>query len=208
MIPREQGCCGALSLHTGVDGQAARLARRNLNVFPRDVDAVISNAAGCGSGMKEYPLLFRGAPEEAEAKEFAERVQDVSVFLNALGLIAPRPLKQPVRLAYHDACHLGHAQRVREAPRRLLQAIEGLQVETPMDWEICCGSAGTYNVEQPDIARELGERKARNILAIEPDVIATGNIGCMTQLRSHLAGKAPVFHTVEVLDRAYRGLGF
>ena len=204
IVPRGQGCCGALSLHTGADEQAAQLAARNVQAFPNDVDAVITNAAGCGSGMKEYPLLFRGTAQETEAREFSERVQDVSAFLDALGPIVPPPLKTPLKLAYHDACHLGHAQRVREAPRRLLSTIEGLSVETPRDWELCCGSAGTYNVEQPEIAAELGKRKARTLLEVAPDLIATGNIGCITQLRAHLDDRAKVCHTIEVLDWAYR----
>ena len=206
VIPREQGCCGALSMHTGMDAQAKRLARRNLTAFPDDVDAILTNAAGCGSGMKEYALLFKGEPEEGAAREFEARVQDVSVFLDALGFEPPPAMDRPLKIAYHDACHLGHAQGVRAAPRRLLEAIPGVTVVTPPDWEICCGSAGIYNIERPEIAAELGRQKVESLLSTGADAVATGNIGCTMQIRTHLAEQQrelPVYHTFEVLDRAY-----
>jgi glycolate oxidase iron-sulfur subunit len=206
VIPRGQGCCGALAMHTGAAGQAKPLARRNLEAFPDDVDAVVTNAAGCGSGMHEYGLLFKGEPEEEAAQALAGRVVDVSVFLDALGLGASPPARRrPPRVAYHDACHLAHAQGVRSAPRALLRAA-GLELVEPAEWELCCGSAGTYNVEKPETAAGLGERKARNLLATGAEAIATGNIGCMTQVDTHLRalGHAiPVLHTFQVLDRAY-----
>ncbi|MGI8623132.1 MAG: (Fe-S)-binding protein, partial [Solirubrobacteraceae bacterium] len=181
-------------------------ARRNLAAFA-GVDAIVTNAAGCGSGMREYGLLFAGAPEEAAAKALSERVVDVSVFLEQLGLReAPPALGSPVRVAYHDACHLAHAQGVRSPPRKLLSAVGGVQLVEPKEWELCCGSAGTYNVERPDTAAELGERKARNLLATDAQLIATGNIGCLTQVQTHLGALGhdiPVLHTVQVLDRAY-----
>jgi glycolate oxidase iron-sulfur subunit len=208
VIPRGQACCGALAMHTGAAGQAKPLARRNLAAFPADVDAVLTNAAGCGSGMHEYGLLFRGEPEQEAAERFAERVVDVSVFLEALGLRdAPPPAPRPLRVAYHDACHLAHAQGVRGAPRALLEAIGDVTLVEPAEWELCCGSAGTYNVERPDTAHELGRRKARNLLDTGAELIATGNIGCMTQVGTHLrelGRPIPVLHTLQVLDRAYR----
>lgn len=206
VIPRGQSCCGALGMHTGMDALAKRLARKNLSAFPRDVDAILTNAAGCGSGMKEYPLLFKGGTEEDAARDFAGRVQDVSVFLDGLGLESPPALEEPLKIAYHDACHLGHAQGVRDAPRRLLQAIPGVTLLTPPDWEICCGSAGVYNIERPEVAAELGRQKVANILSTGAEAVATGNIGCMMQLRTHLGRQQrelPVVHTFEVLDRAY-----
>ncbi len=206
IVPQSQGCCGALSMHIGEAGQARDLARTNLQVFLADVDAVVTNAAGCGSGMKEYPALFKGLAEEQPATALAERVQDISVFLSRLGLVAPPPLARPLAAAYHDACHLANAQGVRSEPRQLLGSIPNLTLLEIPEGELCCGSAGTYNLEQPDIAGQLGERKARNILDTGAEAIVTGNIGCMTQIAAHLTrlGRPlPMWHTVEVLDRAY-----
>ena len=207
VIPKGQVCCGALALHTGAADQARQLASTNLAVFPGDVDAVITNAAGCGSGLHEYPLLFRGLPLETNATAFAARVQDISVFLDDLGLRTPLPLPQPLRLAYHDACHLLHAQGIRDAPRRLLASIAGVTVVEIAEGDICCGSAGTYNIDQPEIAAALGTRKVQNILNADADAVVTGNIGCLTQIRAHLAAQGrplPVYHTIEILDQAYQ----
>jgi glycolate oxidase iron-sulfur subunit len=203
VIPKDQGCCGALSLHAGAAEQAIAFARRNLHAFPKDVDAILTNAAGCGSGMKGYPLLFKGQPDEESAMAFARRVQDVSVFLDDLGFKAPPALPQPLRIAYHDACHLAHAQRIQSAPRKLLASIPNLTLLEIAEGDVCCGSAGTYNLEQPAIAGELGQRKADNVLATGADAVATGNIGCMVQIQSHLARPLPVYHVMEVLERAY-----
>jgi glycolate oxidase iron-sulfur subunit len=202
VVPKRQGCCGALAMHGGRAEQARALARRNLEAFPEDVDAVIANAAGCGSGMREYGLLFAGDADEPRARALAGRVVDVSAFLDELGVQAP-PAGEPLRVAYHDACHLAHAQRVREAPQRLLRAA-GHEVVVPDEWELCCGSAGTYNVERPETAAELGRRKAANLRATGADVVAAGNIGCLTQIRQHL--ELPVRHTIQILDRAYAGV--
>lgn len=210
VIPAGQGCCGALDLHSGNGARARALAAHNLQAFPVDVEAVVTNAAGCGSGMHEYPLLFRGTAWEEQAEEFARRVVDVSVFLDQLGIASPPPLAQPLKLAYHDACHLAHAQGVSAAPRRLLQAIPNLTLLAIPEGEFCCGSAGTYNLEQPETASALGERKAKNILKTGAEAVASGNIGCLAQISLHLEGMGqalPVWHTVEVLDRAYRGGG-
>jgi glycolate oxidase iron-sulfur subunit len=195
LVPRGQACCGALAMHGGRAEQARRLARRNLAAFPGDVDAVIANAAGCGSGMREYGLLFAGEHDEDAARALAARVVDVSAFLDELGFMAPPA--EPLRVAYHDACHLAHAQKVREAPQRLLRAA-GHEVVVPDEWELCCGSAGTYNVEQPETAAELGRRKAANLRATGADVVAAGNIGCLTQIRRFL--DVPARHTIQILD--------
>lgn len=204
VIPKHQNCCGALSMHTGAAGQARALARQNLRTFPKDVDAILTNAAGCGSGMREYGLLFKGLSEEKAAEAFAQQVKDVSVFLDQLGLKTPGPLPKPLKVAYHDACHLAHAQGVQAAPRKLLKSISNLTLLEIPEGEMCCGSAGTYNLEQPIIAHELGQRKARNILNTGAEMVVTGNIGCMTQIQSHLSKPLPLSHTMEILDRAYQ----
>lgn len=208
VIPMDQGCCGALSMHVGDGSQARKLAQRNLAAFPRDVDAVITNTAGCGSGMKEYVALFKGLPSEDTARVFADRAMDVSQFLMQLGLAqAPPALAQPLKVAYHDACHLANAQGIREQPRQLLASIGNLTLLEIPEGELCCGSAGTYNLEQPELAGQLGQRKARHILSTGADLIATGNIGCLVQILTHLRqlGKPlPIFHTIQVLDLAYR----
>jgi glycolate oxidase iron-sulfur subunit len=207
VVPAEQGCCGSLSMHAGAAAEARKLARRNLDAFPADLDAVITTAAGCGSGMREYGALFLGEPEQEAAERLAGRTLDVTEFLAELGLASPPPaLARPLKLAYQDACHLAHAQGVTAAPRRLLGAIEGLELLEPAEAELCCGSAGIYNIERPEVAAELGERKARNLLATGAELIASGNIGCLTQLQTQLASLGhpiPALHTVQVLDRAY-----
>lgn len=206
VIPRDQTCCGALAAHTGAAWQANAFARRDLRAFPTDVDAVLTNAAGCGSGMHEYPLWLKGEPEEAAAERLARSVKDVSLFLHELGVAAPRPLDKPTRVAYHDACHLAHGQGVTRAPRALLGAIPNLELVEIPGGGVCCGSAGTYNLEQPETAAELGRRKVEAIRSVEPDAVATGNIGCIIQIRNYLAAAGcdlPVYHTVELLDRAY-----
>jgi glycolate oxidase iron-sulfur subunit len=206
VIPPEQGCCGALLLHTGDHAQARGLARKNQSVFPADVDAILTNAAGCGSGMKEYGLLFKGRREEQDAVRFAHKVQDISQFLAGLGILPAPPLPQPLKVAYHDACHLAHAQGITAQPRSLLAAIPNLTLVEIQDGTTCCGSAGTYNLEQPEIAAELGRRKALNIVQSGAEAVAMCNIGCMVQIRNHLQeqGKLlPVFHVMELLDMAY-----
>jgi glycolate oxidase iron-sulfur subunit len=209
LTPPEQGCCGALALHTGEADDARKLARRNLNAFDfTTLDALITNAAGCGSGIHDYPLLFAGMKEEAQASALTAKTQDVSSYLAKLGVLKPPALSRELVVAYHDACHLAHAQGVRSAPRELLSAIPGVRLVSIPDGEICCGSAGTYNIEQPDIAEALGRRKAEAVLSTGAEVIVTGNIGCATQLQTHLrklGRPLPVLHTIELLDWAYRG---
>ena len=207
LIPPAQGCCGGLAWHAGDWGAAQAFARRNLAAFLEDVDAIVTNAAGCGSTMREYHLVLRGTPDAARAEAFCKRVVDVTVFLTRLGLReTPAGLGRPQRIAYHDACHLANAQNVRREPRDLLRAIPGVQLLELPDAHLCCGSAGSYNLDQPKIAASLGEKKARAVLATGAEVLATGNIGCLTQLRAHFAklgSNLPVRHTIQVLRDAY-----
>ena len=158
--------------------------------------------------MREYELWLKGDPDEAAASRFAEKVVDISKFLIDLGPVTPPALSKPIKVAYHDACHLAHAQQVTAQPRSLLRMIPNLELLEIPEGEICCGSAGTYNLEQPEIANDLGRRKVDAILNSEPDAVVSGNIGCMLQIRSHLSrqgSKLPVWHTVELLDKAYLG---
>ncbi|MDB4676867.1 glycolate oxidase subunit GlcF [bacterium] len=209
IVPPKQGCCGALSWHVGNLHQAQHFARQNLSAFPSGLDAIVTNAAGCGSGMDEYPLILKGTKDEAKAVAFSQQVCDVSLFLNRLGDLPEVPDSgTKKRVAYHDACHLANAQGVREEPRALLRMIPGVTVMEIADAHLCCGSAGTYNIDQPAIADDLGKSKIESVLATQPDLIATGNIGCMTQLGNHLskAGeKVPVKHTMQVLRDAFAG---
>ncbi len=209
VVPPSQSCCGALSWHVGNLPKAQEFAIKNLKSFPADVDAIITNAAGCGSGMDEYHLILKGTEHEEAAETFRHRVCDVSAFLDQLGDLKPIPDSQKrIRIAYHDACHLANAQGVRSQPRSLLRMIPGAEIQEIHDGHLCCGSAGTYNIDQPEIANSLGKEKVENILATEPDVIATGNIGCMTQLATHLTrggSSLPVRHTLQIIRDAYAG---
>ena len=166
-----------------------------------------TNAAGCGSGMHEYPQILKGTAEEVAAQEFAGKVCDVSVYLAKLGDLEPIPDRgRPLRVAYHDACHLANAQGVRAQPRSLLRSIPGVELCEIADAHLCCGSAGTYNIDQPVIADTLGREKTDNIVNTKADVVAAGNIGCMTQLKTHLEQRESsiaVRHTMQVLRDAY-----
>ena len=209
VIPQGQGCCGSILMHIGEDRQALGLARQNLQCFPapEDVDAIVTNAAGCGSGMREYGLIFKGAAEESQAVQFADKVRDITVFLDELGIQSPPGLQEPLKVAYHDACHLLHAQGVGQAPRNLLELIPNLTLLELNDGALCCGSAGTYNIEEPEIAGELGRRKVEAILNTGAEAVAAGNIGCLTQIQTHLAlnGQSlPLYHTISLLDLAYQ----
>lgn len=207
LVPESQGCCGGLAWHTGDLTAARAFARRNLDAFPADVDAVITNAAGCGSAMQEYHLVLRGTPDEARADALRKRVVDVSMFLYRLGLREPpRGPDAPQTIAYHDACHLANAQGVRAEPRSLLRAIPGVELREFSDSHLCCGSAGTYNLDQPATAASLGAQKAQAVLATGATIVASGNIGCLTQLRTHLqklGSSVRVRHTMQVLRDAY-----
>jgi glycolate oxidase iron-sulfur subunit len=215
VIPRAQGCCGALSAHNGREDEAQRYARGIVDTFEAaGVEWLVVNAAGCGSTMKDYARLLADDPAYAErARALVEKVRDVSELLDELGPVAVRhPLD--VRIAYHDACHLAHAQGVRAQPRQLLTGIPGLELREIAEPELCCGSAGIYNILNPEPARELGDRKAANIAATGADLLVTANPGCLMQVASALerraeaAGNRPMgmAHTVEVLDASIRGL--
>jgi len=205
VVPRDQQCCGALALHVGEEAQARALGRANLDAFPVDIDAIVTTAAGCGSGLRDYAQLFEGTTDAERAKAFAARAIDITAFLamHADRLPPLKPLPAPATVAYHDACHLAHAQGVRAEPRALLRQIPNVTLVEPSDAGICCGSAGTYNVDQPDIARDLGQRKAAALRATGASIIVSGNIGCLTQIRTHLADRrCEILHTIELLDRA------
>jgi glycolate oxidase iron-sulfur subunit len=200
--PRLPRCCGALQLHSGEAEAARALARRTIEAFER-YDSVVVNAAGCGSAMKDYGHVLRDDPQWAErAAAFSAKVVDVTEFLAAH---EPRALRHPLPMsvAYHDACHLAHAQGVRRPPRDLLAAIPGLDLREPAEWEICCGSAGIYNLIKPEPAAELGARKARNLRATGAEAVAAANPGCALQITAH--GGPPVHHPIELLDWSIRG---
>jgi glycolate oxidase iron-sulfur subunit len=207
VVPSGQGCCGALSLHGGELRQAMTLARHTVDAFEAaGVETVVVNSAGCGSAMKDYGRLLAGDPAYAErAARLAGRVRDFAEFLAGHGGLPTGPLPSgplPTVAAYLDACHLVHGQGVREAPRQLLRSVPGLQLRELPDAGTCCGSAGVYNVLQPDTAAELGRRKAAGVLATGADLLVTANPGCTLQLRRALAEAGrplPVLHLAEVL---------
>jgi glycolate oxidase iron-sulfur subunit len=210
IVPATQGCCGALSVHNGREPEAQRYARRTIDVFESaGVDAVVVNAAGCGSSMKEYGDLLSDDPAYARrAAGLAAKVRDIAEFLAELGPVAERhPLE--VTAAYHDACHLAHAQGIRTAPRALLREIPGLQLREIPEGELCCGSAGIWNILFPGPARELGDKKARNVASTGADLLVTANPGCLMQIGSAFqrqGDRIAMAHTVEVLDASIRGL--
>jgi glycolate oxidase iron-sulfur subunit len=211
IIPREQSCCGALMLHSGMEADAVALAQKMIAVFETaKVETIVINSAGCGSTMKEYGHLLRDDPAWAErAVAFAAKCKDISEFLCELPAQAPRhPLK--LRVAYHDACHLQHAQSVREEPRRLLAGIPSLEVAEIPEAGLCCGSAGVFNLLQPETASQLGSRKVDNLVATGAQAVASANPGCLLQLISGLRRRGlktmPAFHMVELLDASIRGV--
>jgi glycolate oxidase iron-sulfur subunit len=209
VAPKNQGCCGALSTHAGREEESLNFARKTIDTFEQEnLDAVIVNAAGCGSTMKEYGYLLRDDPEYAQrAEAFSEKVKDVSEFLAELEPVADRhPL--PVPIAYHDACHLGHAQGVRKQPRQVLKEVPGLEIREIKEAEICCGSAGIYNMVEPEPAAELGERKAKNVLATGARMLVTSNPGCILQIQASLKKMGHDMlarHPMEILDASIRG---
>jgi glycolate oxidase iron-sulfur subunit len=207
-VPENQTCCGALHTHSGERERARVLARQNIDaLLPGDYDAIISNTAGCGSTLKEYhELLEHDAAYAARAREFVKKMRDVNEFLAAAGL-THRPGRIDARVTYQDSCHLLHGQKIRGAPRQLLSQIPGLDLVELPDTEICCGSAGVYNVVQDAMASALLERKMANANATGAEIIATANPGCMLQLRAgvekHGSGQR-VMHVVELLDESYQ----
>jgi glycolate oxidase iron-sulfur subunit len=196
--PREPRCCGALQFHSGVEDPARKLAEATVAAY-EGYDVVITNAAGCGSAMKDYGHLFE---DDERMVAFSAKVRDVLEFLGEHEPRAPRhPL--PMRLAYHDACHLAHAQAVREQPRALLRGIPELDLLEPAEWELCCGSAGIYNLTHADAAAKLGRRKAENLRATGADAIAAANPGCAIQIGAYL--DTPIYHPMTLLDHSIRG---
>jgi glycolate oxidase iron-sulfur subunit len=219
IIPRSQGCCGALSLHSGRVAEGMRFAQRTIETFEAaGVDAIVVNSAGCGSAMKEYARLFGQLAEEgggedaaslaARAAALSSRVRDLAEFLDTLGPAAER---HPVtaRAVYHDACHLGHAQHITAAPRSLLRAIPGLDLVELRDAGVCCGSAGVYNLLQPEAAAELGSRKADSVVASGASLLISANPGCTLQISTALAQRGVAIraaHTAEILDASINGV--
>lgn len=208
VIPANQGCCGALHIHAGMRDLARQLAKQNIQTFlAGGFDAIITNAAGCGSVMKEYPLLFQEEEREIyePAQAFGALVKDVTEFLGSIEInhqLAP----MKVRATYQDPCHLGHAQRIRTAPRKLLAAVPGLELVELKESEICCGSAGVYNVVHNELAEKLLEAKLRRIEETGAELVLTANPGCLLQLRAGVArsgNRRRVLHVVELLDEAY-----
>jgi len=195
--PRSPRCCGALQMHTGVEDEARNLAYETIQAY-ENYDFVIANIAGCGSAMKEYGHFL----DDRRADAFAGKVRDVHEILTMFEPRAERhPL--PLKVAYHDACHLAHAQKVRSEPRQLLRDIPQLELVEPREWEICCGSAGIYNLTHPKAAEKLGRRKADNLRATGADAIAAANPGCALQIGAYL--QKPIYHPITLLDHSIRG---
>ncbi|MES1152686.1 MAG: heterodisulfide reductase-related iron-sulfur binding cluster, partial [Dongia sp.] len=208
VVAKRAGCCGALSHHMGYTDQSHAMARANIEAWQREIkgdglDAIVITASGCGTTIKDYGFMFRTEPDiRAQAEEVSSRARDITEYLAEIGGLAATATLPPLKLAYHSACSMQHGQRVTEPPRALLRAAGFDLVEMP-EGHLCCGSAGTYNLLQPEIAGRLRERKAANIASVTPELVATGNIGCMQQLAGALA--VPIVHTVELLDWASGG---
>ncbi|MFL5244243.1 MAG: (Fe-S)-binding protein [Gemmataceae bacterium] len=214
-IPRQQGCCGALHYHAAQEEPAQKFARANLAAFSQcllegleKIDALIVNAAGCGAQLKDYGHLLHDSPDEEAGRKLAAKTRDISEFLMDLGPVRPEhPL--PIRAAYHDACHLCHAQQIRKQPRDLLSLIPGLELVPLGETEICCGAAGSYNITEPEMADRLGQRKAQHILDSQAQAVFTGNVGCLLQIARRLRPFRPdlwVAHPVDALWASYCGI--
>jgi glycolate oxidase iron-sulfur subunit len=211
IVPASQPCCGALMVHSGLEDQAAAMARILIALFEEaDVDTIVVNAAGCGSTMKEYGHLLRDDPQWTDrAHAFSAKCKDITEILTSLPARALRhPL--PIRIAYHDACHLRHAQGIHQQPRQLLSAIPQLEVAEIAEASLCCGSAGVYNLLQPDAAQQLGDRKVSHLLDTQSQAVVSANPGCLLQLMSGLRRRGeralPAFHMIELLDASIRGI--
>ncbi len=213
VIPKSQGCCGALSHHQGEEDQARSFAKQMIDVFDaQNVNYVLINASGCGHTMKEYGHLLKDDPDYNDrAAQFVLKVRDVQEFLAEVGLTAElSPLQaEPLSIVYQDACHMIHGQKITAQPRKLLRQIPGVTLKEPIDAALCCGSAGVYNIFQPEIAEELGQQKVTNLTRTGATAIASANIGCYVQISKHLGiqGKAiPVLHPMQFLDYSIRGV--
>ncbi|WP_424931683.1 glycolate oxidase subunit GlcF [Amaricoccus macauensis] len=206
VVVRGVGCCGSLTHHMGREAQSHALAAANIRAFQREIegeglDAIVVNSSGCGTTMKDYGTMFEGDALADSAAEVAGRTRDITEVMTDLGIEA-RDTTRPLRVAYHAACSLQHGQKIRDLPKALL-CKAGFEVVEPRDPHLCCGSAGTYNLLQPEIATELRDRKVATLSEVAPQVIAAGNIGCMMQIGSGIS--APVVHTAELLDWATGG---
>ncbi|NJM56774.1 MAG: glycolate oxidase subunit GlcF [Synechococcales cyanobacterium RU_4_20] len=212
VVPTIQGCCGALTHHQGQEEQTKALARQLIDAFDTRLDAVVVNASGCGHTLKEYGHILKDDPAYAErAKTFAAKVKDVQEFLAEVGLTATlSPLQdEPLTMVYQDACHMLHGQKISLQPRQLLRQIPGVQLREPMDAALCCGSAGIYNILQPEVAAELGRQKVKNLRNTGASLIASANIGCFVQISQQLEKQGtpmPVLHPMQLLDYAIRGV--
>jgi glycolate oxidase iron-sulfur subunit len=211
IVPEAQACCGAIHFHAGADAPAKELAERNIAAFDASsVDAIIVNVAGCGAMLKDYYHHWHHHwrdGNDSRRREFVSKVKDVHEFLDSLGIIPPQGEIKTVA-TYHDACHLGHAQKIREQPRRLLSKIPGLKLVDLPETEICCGAAGTYNLTEPEMADRLSQRKMKNILSTGARTIVTANAGCLLQImrEARMQGeKLKIVHPMELLDLSYRG---
>jgi glycolate oxidase iron-sulfur subunit len=207
IAPSGQGCCGAINIHAGEMDRGRELAKRNVVAFERsNADVYIINAAGCGSTLKEYGHLLAGEPEWADrAAAFSRRVRDITEWLDEIG-ISPDLGTIERTVTYQDPCHLVHAQRIAGAPRRLLARIPGLRLREMPESSLCCGSAGIYNLTQPDMAARLQKRKVANILRVTPEIVATANPGCAMQMAAGLhetGSEITIKHVVELLDESY-----
>jgi glycolate oxidase iron-sulfur subunit len=213
-IPRAQNCCGAIHYHSGFAKPAQHFAAANCEAFAQaldetaeHVDAIIVNAAGCGAMLKDYGHLLHDTPAAVAGRKFAAKVRDISEFLVQLEPILPaHPL--PIRATYHDACHLCHAQQIRNQPRQLLEMIPELELVPLAESELCCGAAGIYNLSQPEMAAQLGTRKAANIQATGAQALFTANVGCLMQIGRHLCQQRPdmwVAHPIDALWASYSG---
>lgn len=206
VVPREQGCCGAIHLHAGSSEPARDFADQNLAAFdPSSVDAIIVNVAGCGSMLKDYGHHWQD-DKQHDREAFAAKVRDCSEFLDGLGLVTP-PGELRVTATYHDACHLAHAQKVRDQPRNLLKKIRGLKLVELAESDLCCGAAGTYNLTEPEMAEKLGRRKLDNIRKTGARVVITSNAGCLLQIarEARMQGEVlKIMHPMDILDLSYR----
>ena len=206
VVPNEQACCGAIHFHAGNSDPAKELADANVAAFPSDVDAVIVNVAGCGSMLKDYGHHWRD-DEQAARATFADKVCDVHQFLADLGPVAPTG-EIRLQATYHDACHLAHAQQIRQPPRALLESIPGLELIDLPESELCCGAAGTYNLTEPEMAERLSKRKMKNIQSTGARVVVTANAGCLMQIACEARMQnepIQVVHPMDLLDLSYRG---
>ncbi len=207
IVPRGQACCGAIHFHGGAGEPAQQLADRNLDAFDyRNVDAVIVNVAGCGAMLKDYGHHWHDDRQKDRAT-FSSKVKDIHEFLDTLGIVKPTG-ELPITATYHDACHLCHAQKIREAPRKLLAQIPGLKMRELPESELCCGAAGTYNLTEPDMSGRLSKRKMDNILSTGARVVVTANAGCLLQIQREArtrGQKMSVVHPIDLLDMSYRG---